>query len=182
MISKKEQIIQELTTKNILDCQTMQDGDFWGDLSDEEKLEVDNAIFENIKQNSEGWTIKENVLTFRFYMGKGVWYERLRIEWLGKVLGSSRGYCLKYETLLVHELFPMEYDEEGIIWDYRHLQPFDSFTEEQKTELRKLLNPTIADLADSQLGEMIEPPRNFSFPPSCQILSIAIVLAVLVFH
>jgi len=50
----KEQIIQELTTKNILNCQIMQDGDFWGDLSDEEKLEVNNAIFENIKLNSEG--------------------------------------------------------------------------------------------------------------------------------
>lgn len=54
MVSKKEQIIQELTTKNILDCQIMRDGDFWGDLSNEENLEINNAIFENIKRHSEG--------------------------------------------------------------------------------------------------------------------------------
>ena len=172
----KEQIIQELTTKNILNCQIMQDGDFWGDLSDEEKLEVNNAIFENIKLNSEGWIIKENVLTFKFYIGKGVWYERLWIEWLGKVLGSSRGYYLEHETLLVHKSFPIEYDDEGIIWDYRHLQPFDSFTDEQKTELRQTimnnqLNPTLTDSNSQEVSVMIEQRVPTTTNPfRCQII------------
>lgn len=167
MVTKKEQIIQELSEKNIIDCQTLAGWNLWGDVTrDRERLEVKNAIFENIKRYNEGWIIKENVCVFVLYVGIGVWSERLGIEWLGKVLGFSWGYIRVYYTLLVYQPVPIKYDKEGeIIWDYRYQHKFDTFTEEQKTELRRLLVPTIAELLDSQLGEPIKPPRYFSFPP-----------------
>ena len=48
MVSKKEQIIQELSEKNIIYCQALANGNLWGDITkDRERLEVKNAIFEN---------------------------------------------------------------------------------------------------------------------------------------
>jgi len=45
MVTKKEQIIQELSEKNIIDCQTLAGWNLWGDVTrDRERLEVKNAI------------------------------------------------------------------------------------------------------------------------------------------
>ena len=180
MVSKKEQIIQELSEKNIIDCQTLANGSLWGDITkDRERLEVKNAIFENIKRHSEGWIIKENVCVFSLYIGIGVWSERLGIEYLGKVLGFSWGCIRVYHTLLVYQPVPIKYDKEGeIIWEYRYQHELDTFDDEQKTKLQQLLTPTNADLSNSQQNEAIKPLRYFSFPPLYPIFGILIILAL----
>jgi hypothetical protein len=176
----KEQIIQELATKNILDCSPPQKGRYWARLKKEEKKEVKDAIFENIKRHSEGWTIKQ-VRTANYYRGIGLWPERLGIEYLGRVLGFSWGYFQMDEEYLLHESVQLKWDEDGVLkFDYTRTQPFDGFTPEQQTELRRLLTPTIAELLDSQFTEPIKPPRYFSFPPLYPTFGILTLLGVFI--
>jgi hypothetical protein len=161
MVSKKEQIIQELSEKNIIDCQTLAGGNLWGYISrDSERLEVKNAIFENVKRYNEGWIIKENVCVFALYIGIGVWSE-------GKVLGFNWGWIRVYHTLLVYQPVPIKYDKEGeIIWDYRYQHELDTFDEEQKAELRQIimnnqLNQT-SQAAATTKQRTISPPISFT--------------------
>lgn len=47
----KQEIIQELAEKNILDCETLKTRGFWGRFNDEEKQEIVTAKIKSIKRN-----------------------------------------------------------------------------------------------------------------------------------
>ena len=60
----KDELIKELQEKNIAERGILNEttkGDSWDYFSDGDKEEVYDAIFENIKRNRKGWTIRDVV-------------------------------------------------------------------------------------------------------------------------
>ena len=132
----KEEVIKELQEKNITECDNLKGFD-WSYLSEQEKKEIDQKIFKNIKRNSEGWTIKE-VCTIKGY-------------------GGIRGYESS-ELMLVHQSAKIEYDNEGFLkLDYRRILNKEMFTKQQWTELEQIS-------AQNQLNSQVEqPPKQSSW-------------------
>lgn len=98
-------------------CETLKDFD-WSYLNGEEKKEIDQAIFENIKRDSDGWSIKEI-------------YELLP--------KASFGARVDKNSMLVHKTLQLRYDDEGfLIYDYRLMAHKNQFTPEQWRELEQI--------------------------------------------
>jgi hypothetical protein len=151
----KQEIIQELKEKNILDCETWKGGGPWRFLEEGEEKEIGTAIFENIKRNPDGWRTQK-VRTINYvYAEKGWcngWFSFLCPKW-----GALR--YIEDEILLLHKSAEIKYDERGVlIKDYRRIQVMTYFTEEQKVEITELLQQSQPVASTSQFRAYIEQP------------------------
>lgn len=121
MVNPKElklKIITELGEKEMIYCETLKELD-WSYFSRDEKREIKEAIFENVKENKEGWSIKK----------------------INTVLPRALPYNEKGENeMLIHQSAEIKYDDEGfLIHDYRRMSYKVGFTDEEWKELEIIL-------------------------------------------
>jgi len=124
----KEEALQELKEKKLIECVALgeitSNLGFWNSLRNDEKEEISDAILENIKKDSKGWTIKEENLSFDKHGGTYILKGLILIHQSAQIK-YSRDYYSGFDSLYL---------------DSQRMFASLIFTKEQWIELKKIFN------------------------------------------